>query len=212
MSSFLIRFSSNLQINRTGIKSQKSLKFGHIRLITVELPTLKCWKALIWPCLQDSALEHCLFSFDWLFMEVADNLDRHKISDKLEFRHDRSVHFGVTCPWVPKKATYIFDFVQSIACVIFIQSLWNLQINRAGIKYLTSWKLDRIAILTLELNALDCWHAASQVSDCCPLGCLFTRLDEILPDSCVLWRLLGTHNLAENNGKRNEPQHDTEAS
>ena len=39
--------------------------------------------------------EHSLFSFDWIFMKVADNLDRHKLSDKIEFRQD---HFGVTCP------------------------------------------------------------------------------------------------------------------
>ena len=36
--------------------------------------------------------------------------------------------------------------VQSIACVIFIQSLWNLQIDRIGIKYSTSWKLGHIAL------------------------------------------------------------------
>ena len=39
--------------------------------------------------------EHSLFSFDWIFMKVADNLDRHKIVDKFEFRQD---HFGVTFP------------------------------------------------------------------------------------------------------------------
>ena len=31
-------------------------------------------------------------------MKVADNLDRHKISDKFEFRQDGAIHFGVTCP------------------------------------------------------------------------------------------------------------------
>ena len=43
--------------------------------------------------------EYSLFSFDWIFMmKVADNLDRHKISDEFEFRQDRTIHFGVTCP------------------------------------------------------------------------------------------------------------------
>ena len=27
-----------------------------------------------------------------------DNLDRHKITDLLEFRQDQTNHFGVTCP------------------------------------------------------------------------------------------------------------------
>ena len=75
-------------------------------------------------------------------MEVADNLDRLKISDEFEFGRDRTIHFGVTCPWVPKK-TNIFYFVRSIACIIFIQSLWNLQINRTGKNYLKSLKLAR---------------------------------------------------------------------
>ena len=57
-------------------------------------------------------------------MKVADNLDRHKIPDEFEFRQNRTIHFGVTCPLMPKKKhTHTFDFVQSIACVIFIQSL-----------------------------------------------------------------------------------------
>ena len=52
-------------------------------------------------------------------MKVADNLDMHEILDKFEFRQD---HFRVTCPSGPKKKK-TFDFVQSVACVIFIQSL-----------------------------------------------------------------------------------------
>ena len=83
------------------------------------------------------------------------------------------IYFLVTCPWVPKNP--IFDFVHSIACLIFIQSLWYLQINRTGIKYLTSWKLGHIALFTFELHALDCWHVGSQVGDHCPLGYLFRQ-------------------------------------
>ena len=78
----------------------------------------------------------------------------------------------------------IFIFVWSIACVIFIRSLWNLQINRIGIKYSTSWKLDHIALLTVELHALDCWHVGSQVSDYCPLGNLFSSLS-FSPNSLI---------------------------
>ena len=39
--------------------------------------------------------------FDWIFMKIADNLDRHKVLDKFEFQQDWTVHFGVTCLWVP---------------------------------------------------------------------------------------------------------------
>ena len=39
-------------------------------------------------------VQNMAFSFDWVFMKVAGNLDRHKISDKFKFRQD---HFGVTC-------------------------------------------------------------------------------------------------------------------
>ena len=83
--------------------------------------------------------------------------------------------------WVPKKP--IFNFVQRIACVILIQSLWNLQINRTDIKYSTSWKLDHIALFTLELHALDCWKVRSQVSDRWPLGCLFCRISDEIRDA-----------------------------
>ena len=36
-------------------------------------------------------------------MKVADNLDIHKISDKFELRQNRTIHFGVTCPCVPRQ-------------------------------------------------------------------------------------------------------------
>ena len=39
-------------------------------------------------------------------MTVADNMDRHKISEELEFQQDQTVHFGVTCPRVPKKTHF----------------------------------------------------------------------------------------------------------
>ena len=39
-------------------------------------------------------------------MKVADNLDRHKISNKFEFWSDRTIDFGVTCPLTPKHPIY----------------------------------------------------------------------------------------------------------
>ena len=36
-------------------------------------------------------------------MKVADNLERHKILDKIEFRQDRTIHFVVICPSAPEQ-------------------------------------------------------------------------------------------------------------
>ena len=44
-------------------------------------------------CLQASS-----FIFDRIFVKLAGNQDRHKISDEFKFRPDRISHFGVTCP------------------------------------------------------------------------------------------------------------------
>ena len=55
-------------------------------------------------------------------MKIAENLDI-KSWMSLKFRQDQTIHFRVTCPLSAKKKKTIFDFVQSIACVIFIQSL-----------------------------------------------------------------------------------------
>ena len=44
-------------------------------------------------CLQASS-----FIFDRIFVKLAGNQDRHKISDEFKFRTDRISHFGVTCP------------------------------------------------------------------------------------------------------------------
>ena len=44
-------------------------------------------------CLQASS-----FIFYRIFVKLAGNQDRHKISDEFEFRPDRISHFGVTCP------------------------------------------------------------------------------------------------------------------
>ena len=61
-------------------------------------------------CLQASS-----FIFDRIFVKLAGNQDRHKISDKFEFRPDRISHFGVICPWGRIK------FSTDI--------LWNLQVQ-----------------------------------------------------------------------------------
>ena len=41
--------------------------------------------------------------FDWIFMKVADSLGKHITSYEFEFGQNRTIHVGVTSPWVPKK-------------------------------------------------------------------------------------------------------------
>ena len=57
-------------------------------------------------------------------MIFAVNLRGHKISDEFEFRSDRTIDFGVTCPLVQKKP--IFDLVRSIACLVLVKRADNL--------------------------------------------------------------------------------------
>ena len=60
-------------------------------------------------------------------MRLAENLDRHKISDEFEFRSDWNINFGVICPLVPKKKNKkkknIFDLVWNIACLVLNETL-----------------------------------------------------------------------------------------
>ena len=51
---------------------------------------------------------------------------------------NRTIHFGATCPWVPKNA--IFD----LAFLVLIGFLWDLQIIWAGIKYRISSKYSTV--------------------------------------------------------------------
>ena len=70
-------------------------------------------------------LHASMFIIDRILVKLADNQDRHKISDVFEFWPDQTSHFGVICPGLLKKA--IDDIVQGIVFSFFISSLWNLQ-------------------------------------------------------------------------------------
>ena len=61
-------------------------------------------------CLQASS-----FIFYQIFVKLAGNKDRHKISDEFEYWPDQISHFGVTCPWGQIKFS--------------IDMLWNLQVQ-----------------------------------------------------------------------------------
>ena len=74
--------------------SQTSSNFGRIWPVILELGALEQWKK--W-CLW-------LFSvtFDWIFVKLAGNEDRHKSSNEFEFGPDRIIHFGIIRPWAWK--------------------------------------------------------------------------------------------------------------
>ena len=117
--------------------------------------------------------EHSLFSFDWIFMKFADNLDRHKNSRRVQILAGSDLnHFGVTVLTLECKQN-TFDFVQSVACVIFIQSLWNLQINRTGIKYSKSWKWATLHFLLWSYMPLIAGMLGLRWAIVVPLGNLF---------------------------------------
>ena len=140
MSSFLTGFSSNLQITRTGIKSLRSSNSGNIRLITVELPTLECWKS---PYLTLSPGWHLHFLLD--LCQTLSKQERHKVLDEFECGPDWTVRFGVTFSWVPRKS--ISD-IRSIA-----PSFAGNQ--DTGIKYWMSSNFGQIGHFTWELLALE---------------------------------------------------------
>ena len=102
------RMSSLLQVTRTAMKSRTISNFGQIRHFRVSKKTI-------------FVIVRSLFRLNQIFMRLADNQDRHKISNKFEFRPDRTSDLGVTCPLVPKNI--ILDLVQTRACLMLTESL-----------------------------------------------------------------------------------------
>ena len=54
--------------------------------------------------------------------------------------------------------------MRSVACVIFTQSLWNLQINRSGIKYSTWFTLEIAGRLGLRWAIVASWATCLKLS------------------------------------------------
>ena len=75
-------------MTRTGKKSQMSSNFGQIRPLTLELLSLERIKNE----------DPIAFHFYQIFVKLAGNQDRHKISDEFEFRPDPTIDLGVTFP------------------------------------------------------------------------------------------------------------------
>ena len=102
---------------RTCIKSRRSLTFGQIGQLTMELAALERLKISHRLIMGKWCLQASSFSFDRIFVKLAGNQDSHKISDKFEFWLDRISHFRVTCPCGQIKFS--------------IDILWNLQVQLA---------------------------------------------------------------------------------
>ena len=69
----------------------------------------------------NACLHTSMFIIDWIFVKLAGNQDRYKISVKFEFWTDQTSQFGVICPGLLKKA--IDDIVQAIVLSFFIRAL-----------------------------------------------------------------------------------------
>ena len=95
---FLIWFFLYLQVTRTCIRSRISSNFGQFGPLTMELAALEHLKISHRLIMGKWCLQASLFNFYRIFVKLAGNQDRHKISDEFEFRLDRISHFGVTCP------------------------------------------------------------------------------------------------------------------
>ena len=135
---FLIRFFLYLQVTRICISLgwvRISARSDHWLWSLLPLSILEISHRLImgkW-CLQASS-----FIFYRIFIKLAGNQDRHKISDEFEFRPDRISHFGVTCPC--GRIKFSFDI------------LWNLQVQ------LTFQTVEFFVTLFLGTVSLEDWN------------------------------------------------------
>ena len=81
----------------------------------------------------------------------------YKISGKFEFQPDRTIDYGVSCPWASKKCPISLSWENGVCMLAFsflVESSSKLLVTRTGIKARTNlisgW-------ITLELLALEWW-------------------------------------------------------
>ena len=154
---------------RTYIKAYKSLNFGQIQPLTTELAALERLKNL-W---------HHVISVDIdpIFFKLAGNKDMHNIMNEFEFRPDRTIDYGVSCPWASKKYPYRpyngENGVSTFSLLFLIESFWYFHVTRTSIK---AW---------MSLNFFKWDLTLAQVSNRCPLGYLLKFVCKISPK--LLW-------------------------
>ena len=96
-------------------------------------------------------------TFNRIFVKLAGNEDRHKISDEFEFGLGQTFHYGVIRPWVFPLTLNGENGVSNFSQLLWIQSSSNLQVMRTGIKSRTSSNFGRIWPVILKLQALERW-------------------------------------------------------
>ena len=79
--SVLILSSTNLQVNRTGIKSRTRSNFGQIESLPSELSALERLKNSLIVIMGKWCCQASRLIFDGIFVKLAGKQDRHKISD-----------------------------------------------------------------------------------------------------------------------------------
>ena len=128
-----------------------------------------------------------IFIFDQIIIKVAGNQDRHKSSVEFDFGPNQTTHFGVTCPWVTKisyfQLEYLWSQLASLDQILCVASLgcgkgciwfWGRLDQNSGFHDnrkppLTYNGENDISTFSPHLT-LAHW---TQVSDRCPLGCLY---------------------------------------
>ena len=141
--SALIGSLSNLQVTRTGIKSQMSSTLGQVRLFTTELFALE----------RSNGENGVSIVSQSLWIQSSSNLQVMRTGIKSR----TSLNFGRIWPVIlALHALECWKNVSSFSQSPLIVSLSNLQVTRTGIKAWTSWNLDRIGLFILELFALEC--------------------------------------------------------
>ena len=137
-----------------------NLNFGQISPLTTELAALERLK---------NRCHHVIsVDIDPIFFKLAGNKDMHNIMNEFKFRPDRTIDYGVSCPWASKKYPYRpykwENGVSTFSLLFLIGSFWYFHVTRTSIK---AW---------LSLNFLK-WDLTlahwTQVSDHCSLGYLF---------------------------------------
>ena len=75
---------------RTSINAYMSLNFGQIAPLTTKLAALQRLK---------NRCHHLIsVDIDPIFFKLAGNKDVHNIMNEFEFRPDRTINYGVSCP------------------------------------------------------------------------------------------------------------------
>ena len=146
--SFLIESWSKLLVNRAGIKAQKNLISGRIRLLTLEL------LALQWQKLYTFELEYLwgqLGNLDQILCVASLGLGKGYVMFIGRLDKNSGVHGNRKPPLTYNGENDVSTFSQ----LFLIRSFWYLQVTRTIIKSLKSSNFGQIGLLTTELAALE---------------------------------------------------------